>query len=498
MSRSLDSDVSRLDPSGQDSFVECRDERADAGARLLRVASPPEQVHVRPATESDHTAIRALLDALELEYPARHLPSFVVAEGRFDHGPPTVFGIAELKDFGGARLLSCVGVREDLQGLGLGRVLVERALDRVTDDVWLYTLVPGFFAKLGFVYGDAPPERVPPRRLYGCDACHPERCHRMVRRGRDARTKDGAVASDASLAAIVRATSLVRPDLSCDLTPAALWIWRDCETPRVRTVAGHLCILLDPHHEAPYWLEPLGRADDASEGDDGDGFVAALEACLRETGRVSRVRGGLARRLPTDRFDVTPLRDHFDYVCDVREIAALRGPHHDGKRNQIRKFARQHPRHEVRPLTSADRDGALALFDRWGQDRTNGAAPSAPRHAPAASGLPARACQRRAIERAFEDFGPLGLTGAAVVEDGASLGFLVASRVGETAFAHFLYADAAAPGVYQTLLVEACRTVLADAAWVNLEEDLGLPGLRRTKLSWQPARLVEKFAVRLR
>jgi len=129
------------------------------------------------------------------------------------------------------------------------------------------------------------------------------------------------------------------------------------------------------------------------------------------------------------------------------------------------------------------------LFDRWGLGREVGDGSSPP------AALPARTCQRRAIERAFEDFDRLRPIGAALVDDGALLGFLAASRTRETAFAHFLYADATFAGAYQTLLVEACRTVLADVTWIDLEEDLGLPGLRRMKQSWQPARIVEKFEV---
>jgi uncharacterized protein len=495
MSRSLDTDTVRPEvvpcgaPTGRACQAAVQGEVLPESFVPPKAArrEPPRDITVRPATEADHPAILTLLRELELGYVAQHLPSFLVVEGRSGGGAPAVFGVAELKEFGGDRLLSSVGVREDLQGLGLGRVLVERVLAGVADDVWLYTLIPGFFAKLGFVEDDAPPARLPPRRIYGCDACTPERCHRMVRRRREGKWGQGklgqlrgeTVPEVPSASAPRNCPSLPCPPGICDLAPAALRIWRDCEAPSVREIEGAVCIRLDSHHEAPYFLEPTGEGD----------LVAALDACLRETGRVSRVRAGLARRLAPDRFAVAPLRDHFDYVCDVREIAALRGAKHDGKRNQIRKFAREHPRHEVRALAAADRGLALALFDRWGLGRA--AAPSPP-------SLPDRTCQRRAIERAFEEFDALSLTGAAVTDDGALLGFLVASRVGDTAFAHFLYADAAAPGVYQTLLVEACRTVLSGATWVNLEEDLGLPGLRRTKLSWQPARLLEKYEVTLR
>ncbi len=138
---------------------------------------PDRRLRVRPAASRDHAAVLALLRDLELDYPARDLARFHVAERRGE-----VVGVAELKLSRGIGLLSCVGVREDLQGRGVGRELVARVLDGVACDVYLYTLVPGFFARLGFVDEPSPPPRLPPRAIYGCEACDPAACRCMVRR----------------------------------------------------------------------------------------------------------------------------------------------------------------------------------------------------------------------------------------------------------------------------------------------------------------------------
>lgn len=267
------------------------------------------------------------------------------------------------------------------------------------------------------------------------------------------------------------------PDRTCDLDAANLAIWRDCESPAFATVHGNLCIRLAPHAEPAYFLQPLG---------DGD-LAASVEACLAHTGRVSRATASAIARLPADRFEATPLRDQFDYVYDLRAVAELKGTAHDGKRNQIRKFARNHPEHEVRPLVAGDGPAALALFDRWASDRAEEGGPVA-----AASNV----CQRRALHRAFDEFGALGLLGAGVHVRGRLEGFILASRAADTVSAHFLYADHRLAGIYQTLLQAACRGVFAGHRLLNLEEDLGLPGLRRMKLSYQPLRLIEKFEVR--
>ena len=136
-----------------------------------------EPMVVRLAESADYSAILALLQEMELDYPSRDLTVFWVGElaGR-------IVAIAELKEVGGSYLLSCVGIREDLRGVGLGRVFVSRVLQSVTRDVYLYTVVPGFFQKVGFVEAKSVPARLPLREIYDCANCNPAICRCLVRK----------------------------------------------------------------------------------------------------------------------------------------------------------------------------------------------------------------------------------------------------------------------------------------------------------------------------
>ncbi|MCE9636198.1 MAG: phosphatidylglycerol lysyltransferase domain-containing protein [Planctomycetes bacterium] len=305
---------------------------------------------------------------------------------------------------------------------------------------------------------------------------------------REAPAACGASTSDAPGAGTMPVAHLQRAaEIPCDLAPANLVLWEDCEVPSFDEVHGCICVRVTPRHlhEPAHHLEPVPFRPEAD-------VVAALDDCISSTGLVSRVRAPLARLLPQDRFAVAPMRDHFDYVFDRADLAEMRGTRHDGHRNQMRKFEREHPRHEFRALAPGDAPEALAAFDSWAAEHDD-SAPDATDRGPAALSV---SCQRRAIERAFDNFARLGLVGGVISEDGSVRAFLLASTVGDTAFAHFQYAVAPHPGIYQTLLRACCRSVLADRAFVNLEEDLGVPGLRRAKLAYHPLRFVEKYEVR--
>jgi len=139
-----------------------------------------QPVRIRRSEPRDYAGIEALMAALELSYPAMDLSCFWVAEA----GDAVLAG-AELKEFQTCSLLSCVGVREDMQGLDIGCTLVEEVMRHARHDVYLFTLVPGFFRKAGFAEAGQLPRDLPPRSMYGCQNCNPGLCISMVRRRHD-------------------------------------------------------------------------------------------------------------------------------------------------------------------------------------------------------------------------------------------------------------------------------------------------------------------------
>jgi N-acetylglutamate synthase-like GNAT family acetyltransferase len=137
---------------------------------------PADNRILRRALAEDHPQILQLLASLELEYPSRDLNHFWVyaRSNRID-------AIAELKEFPEFLLLSCVGVEEALQGTGIGKAFVADILSQVNQPVYLYTLIPAFFEKLGFRVTREAPGTLPPRSYYGCRNCIQQGCTCMVK-----------------------------------------------------------------------------------------------------------------------------------------------------------------------------------------------------------------------------------------------------------------------------------------------------------------------------
>ncbi len=66
----------------------------------------------------------------------------------------------------------------------------------------------------------------------------------------------------------------------------------------------------------------------------------------------------------------------------------------------------------------------------------------------------------------------------------------------QTLVLHVLKADPNMPGLYQVMLNEFLARKGRPFTYVNMEQDLGVEGLRKAKLSYYPAFMVKKFTIK--
>lgn len=264
----------------------------------------------------------------------------------------------------------------------------------------------------------------------------------------------------------------------CELGIGNIFIWKDFDRTELTCVNGNLCMLISQPSEPPYFLEPLGRNKP----------VETIKTLLGHVGRVARVSRSFAALLPKNVFDLVPQRNQFDYVYLREELAALKGKKFDGKRNHIRRFAARYPGYQFVPLAPGHAQEALVLFEKWFKVREES------KYFPRV----AYTSQKAAVTTAFALFEKLGLLGGALIFNGTMKGFTLGSRLNEEKVSvHFLYSDPEMPGSFQAILWEACNKTFSAFKYIDLEQDLGIPGLRTAKLSYHPAELEEKFEVKL-
>lgn len=103
-----------------------------------------------------------------------------------------------------------------------------------------------------------------------------------------------------------------------------------------------------------------------------------------------------------------------------------------------------------------------------------------------------------AMEEMFDNMFELGITGFAVRVDGK----IVAVSTGEqltddTVVIHCERGDKKYMGVYNYINQEFAKSEWSDYKYINREEDLGIEGLRSSKMTYQPDNLLSKYIAKI-
>ena len=182
-------------------------------------------------------------------------------------------------------------------------------------------------------------------------------------------------------------------------------------------------------------------------------------------------------------------RDNFDYIYAIDDLADLKGRKFQKKRNHIHRFEQEHPDYRVLPLDESTRMAAFAMLGRWYEAR-RAADPHMDFH-----------LEQLALQRAFTFYTQLGLEGLVLMDGGQVLAFTMGSCLNKNTFdVHFEKAMDIADGAYPVINREFARYLRSkypEVRWLNREDDLGLEGLRKAKLSYCPDHMVEKHWARL-
>ena len=258
------------------------------------------------------------------------------------------------------------------------------------------------------------------------------------------------------------------PPEICELDFSNIFIWRHSERPRYTILNGNLCLLCDPDFEPPYAFPPVGET----------ALRETAETCLTLAPRISRATESFVREHGTG-LRVEEDRNNFDYVYLAQDLAELGGKKYDGKRNRIKKFEAGGP-HAYAELGPAQVEDCRRLFTAWFADKEN--------HDPFLR------AEKDAILEALAQFESLGLRGAVVTVDGRVEAFTIGAPLNpETAVIQIEIANPAVVGIAQYINREFARRAWPGMTFINREQDVGVPGLRRAKLSYQPDHLVKKY-----
>ena len=181
-------------------------------------------------------------------------------------------------------------------------------------------------------------------------------------------------------------------------------------------------------------------------------------------------------------FEVRGDRENANYICRAKDLALLRGGLYARKRNHIAKAARSFP-WTVDPLTGNCGTDCLRVLDDIAKTRTTEA--EQPENATSLEE------EQGALAFTLSHFAELDHRGVLIRVGAEPVAFSIYEALDpNTVVVHFEKANRAYRGICQVVNQEVAKSILGQGyAWINYEEDMGIPGLRQAKLSYGPAEL---------
>jgi hypothetical protein len=276
-----------------------------------------------------------------------------------------------------------------------------------------------------------------------------------------------------------RALERAFPPATSDVNFTNMFIWNDYYHFSWAMAFGCLCLVARPEGQEPFAMPPLGGGD----------AVKAAEFLFGELGMpaMSRVPEAMAALLARERpsWRAEPDPDNDDYVYLTEKLINLSGRRMHQKKNHLNYF-RQNYRAEYVEVTGGLVPELTQVEDLWLTAKTEKVGPQ--------SHL---VMERKAVHLLLANLGALELSGLAIRVDGKIQAFAIGEELSpDTGLVHVEKGNPEFRGIYVALCSEFCRRSFASLAYVNREQDLGLPGLRFSKESLKPHRMAKKFVIR--
>ena len=188
------------------------------------------------------------------------------------------------------------------------------------------------------------------------------------------------------------------------------------------------------------------------------------------------------------RINVKSERDQYDYIYKRTNLALLQGGKLKSKRNHVNRFNVLYPGFEYRPLTPDMFDECRRVVALW-QDEKEHENPS--------WGDTIQA-EHDVMETIFAHWDELGMLGGSIYVYGRMVAFTYGSAVTNDTFDVCVEkADCNVEGAFSVINQQFCAHLPERFIYVNREEDMGLEGLRKAKLSYHPEILLTYNVVTL-
>lgn len=230
----------------------------------------------------------------------------------------------------------------------------------------------------------------------------------------------------------------------------------------------------------PSFTFPSGKGDYSK-------LFAEMRLFSEAQGMPLRIWGVTDRLLPLfeelfpQQYETELERDSCDYIYYSSDLINLQGKKYHGKRNHLARFKELD--YVFSPISERDFDDCITFSTETYNSKSDGNDHS-------------YVAEQYAINTYFSYFEELGLKGGVIRIGGKVAAVTIGEQLNSDTFCvHIEKANTLYNGIYAGINNCFAREFASELTYINREEDLGLKGLRKSKLSYHPAFLLNKYTI---
>lgn len=271
----------------------------------------------------------------------------------------------------------------------------------------------------------------------------------------------------------------LKPFENSEFTFTNLFIWRHNYNIQHAVIDDHLCIAGRYEGDLPFIFPPIGK-DSTTTGD----VLLKMIEDYKQKGYPIIIKGmtqdykELFELSVPGLLEYSPDPDNFDYVYLSQDLIKLEGRKYHSKRNHINRFIKNYE-YKYEPICVENIEECIIAEIEWSAERRGD------------RGLEE---ERAAIIEALRNFDYLKLKGGALRINDKIEAFSIGQLLNpEMAVIHIEKANVDYRGCYTAINQQFAEHAWSDTLYINREEDMGIEGLRKSKLSYYPIKMVKKY-----
>lgn len=242
-----------------------------------------------------------------------------------------------------------------------------------------------------------------------------------------------------------------------------IYIWRKYFNAKFTVKDGAFIFLNEKRNGEKYCFFPV------SKGDTQKAVEFILESGITEIRGVSPEM--LEKLENKEIFDITPMRNGFDYVYETEKLISLSGKKLHKKKNHLNKFLSSYPDYSFKIIDSSCIGDCFYIMEKWFSEKYPD------------SGY----FEREATRDILNNLDSLNCKGVILYVNDKPVAFSVGEYLTkDTALIQVEKADTSFDGSYAMINNLTVKTLFSDTRFVNREEDMGLEPIRKAKLSYRP------------